>query len=65
MKLINAVSQMSSIVLANYTVSVTSTTAASSASIAPNKLGRLETLQVLTDRIMHEDAELLRALAKQ
>jgi hypothetical protein len=54
---------MSLIVLANQTVSLT-TTAASSIEIAGNKLDRLDTLQVLTDRIMHEDAELLRTLAK-
>ena len=63
MKLVNTPSWMSLIVLANQTVSLT-TTAASSIEIAGNKLDRLDTLQVLTDRIMHEDAELLRTLAK-
>jgi hypothetical protein len=44
-------------------VSVT-TIAAPMHTIAGSKLDRLETLKVLTDRILHEDAELLRELAK-
>jgi hypothetical protein len=45
-------------------VATITTTTTSSVEIVRNKLDRLETLKILTDRIMYEDAELLRRLAK-
>ena len=63
MKISSTVTQISVITLPTTHVSVT-TTSSPTQVVTGSKLNRLETLKFLTDRILHEDAELLRELAK-
>lgn len=63
MKILGVATEMSLITILGQ-VFITTTSAPAVTVIGDNKLDRLETLKLLTDRIMHEDAELLRELAK-
>ena len=64
MKVIDVTTPIRLIMISGQVATVTTTTT-TLVETARNKLDRLETLKVLTDRIMHEDAELLRELAKR
>ena len=63
MKIIDINVPIHLIALPGQVASVTTTTTTTVETVR-TKLDRLETLKILTDRIMHEDAELLRQLAK-